>query len=44
MFEDTMEVSGLEPARIDMSSFAPGVYSLAVSFGGNEYIQNVVKL
>ena len=44
MFEDTMEVSGLEPAKIDMSSFAPGVYSIAVSFGGNEYVQNVVKL
>lgn len=44
MFEDTMDVSGFEPARIDMSDYAPGMYSVAVSFGGNEYVQNVVKL
>lgn len=44
MYEGSMQVSGLEPARIDMSGYAPGTYTVKVSFGGNEYIQNVVKL
>ena len=41
---ETSQVSGMEPARIDMSGCAPGNYSLQVTFGGNEYKQNIVKL
>lgn len=44
MYEGTSEVSGLEPARIDMSGYAPGTYSVNVAFGGNEYKRTVVKL
>lgn len=44
VYDKTSVVSGYEPARIDMTSFAPGVYSMTVTFGGKEYKQNVVKL
>jgi hypothetical protein len=42
--EETSQVSGVEPATIDMRDCAPGVYSVAVTFGGKEYKQNIVKL
>ena len=42
--EETSQVSGIEPATIDMRDCAPGVYSVAVTFGGKEYKQNIVKL
>lgn len=38
------QVSGMEPARIDMRGCAPGNYSVQVTFGGKEYKQNIVKL
>jgi hypothetical protein len=44
MYSGTSQVSGIEPARIDMTSFEPGVYAVSVVFGGKEYIQTVVKL
>lgn len=44
MYSETSQVSGIEPARIDMTSFEPGVYAVSVAFGGNEYVQTVVKL
>ena len=44
MFHDVMKVSALQPARIDMSSYVPGTYSVQVRFGGKEYKKNVVKL
>lgn len=44
VYDATEKVSGFEPARIDMTGCAPGVYSVAVSFGGNEYTQTLVKL
>lgn len=44
MFHETMQVSAQEPARIDMSAYAPGTYSVKVKFGGKEYKKNVVKL
>ena len=44
MFHETMKVSAQEPARIDMTSYAPGTYSVQVKFGGKEYKKNVVKL
>lgn len=42
--DETSQVSGMEPARIDMRDCAPGNYSLQVTFGGKEYKQNIVKL
>ena len=44
MFHDVMKVSAQDPARIDMSSYVPGTYSVQVRFGGKEYKKNVVKL
>lgn len=44
MFSDELEASGFAPARVDMSSYAPGVYSVTVSVDGKKYRQNVVKL
>ena len=44
MFQETMTVSAQEPARIDMTSYVPGTYSVKVKFGGKEYKKNVVKL
>ena len=42
--EQTSQVSGVEPARIDMTGCVPGVYSVFVSFGGNDYKETIVKL
>ena len=44
MYENTSQVSGMQPARINMTDFAPGVYLLEARFGGKEYVQNIVKL
>ena len=44
VYDETSVVSGYDPARIDMTSCPPGVYSMTVTFGGKEYKQNVVKL
>lgn len=44
MYSETSQVSGIEPARVDMTSFEPGVYAVSVVFGGKEYVQTVVKL
>ena len=44
MFSKEFEVSGFAPARVDMSTYAPGVYSVTVSVDGKKYRQNVVKL
>ena len=44
MFQETMKVSAQEPARIDMTSYVPGTYSVKVKFGGKEHKKNVVKL
>ena len=43
-YDETALVSGYEPARIDMTSCPPGVYSMTVTFGGKDYKQNIVKL
>lgn len=37
-------VSASEPAVIDMRSYPPGVYTMLVRFGGEEYKETVVKL
>ena len=44
IYDVTDEVSAFEPARIDMSGFAPGRYRLTVIFDGAEYVRTIVKL
>lgn len=44
MYRQTSEVSGYEPARIDVSGYTPGTYSVRVTYGGKEYKKTVVKL
>ncbi len=44
VYDETALVSGYSPAKIDMTSCAPGVYAVTVTFGGKEYKQNIVKL
>ena len=44
MFHEVMKVSAQDPARIDMTSYVPGTYSVQVKFGGKVYKKNVVKL
>ena len=44
MFNETLKVSAVNPAKVDMSSYAPGNYAVKVTFGGKEYTKTVVKL
>lgn len=44
LYDMTSEVSAVDPARIDMTQYAPGMYSVSVSFGGTEHKEVVVKL
>lgn len=44
VYDATQDVGAVEPARIDMSACAPGVYDLQVSFSGNDYRCTIVKL
>ena len=44
VYDDTVKAGALEPARIDMRDFAPGVYKMTVKFSGKEYSETVVKL
>lgn len=44
LFNETQEVGALQPAKIDMTGFAPGTYNLCVSFEGTEYKQTIIKL
>lgn len=44
LFDQTMKASAFEPARIDMSSYAPGVYSMTVVLDGKTYKELVTKI
>ena len=44
VYDQTQDVGAVEPARIDMTGCAPGVYSLYVSFSGDDYKKTIVKL
>lgn len=44
MYRQTSEISGFEPAKVDMSAYAPGTYSVRVTYEGKEYKKTVVKL
>lgn len=44
VYDETYEVSAIDPASIDMTACAPGMYSVSVTFAGNEYKSVIVKL
>ncbi len=44
VYESTSMVGAMAPAKIDMSTCAPGMYVINVSFGGKDYKENIVKL
>lgn len=44
LYENTEMVSAFEPARIDMTTYAPGQYLVTVAFGGEKYKRTIVKL
>ena len=44
VYDVTAPVSAFDPALIDMSGCAPGMYKLSVEFEGQSYVKNIVKL
>jgi hypothetical protein len=44
VYDQIQDVGAVEPARIDMSSCAPGVYNLLIEFSGESYKKTIVKL
>lgn len=44
MYEGTVKASAFEPARIDMSAYAPGVYTITVALDDQKHTQTLVKL
>ncbi len=42
-YNETYEVSAVNPASVDMRSCPPGVYMVEVAFGGETFRQNIVK-
>ncbi len=43
LYDETGEISGFEPVSFDMSSCAPGIYSVTVSYDGKKVKKNVIK-
>ena len=43
VYSGTVLCGAFDPANIDMSKCAPGVYSVTVSYNGNTYKQTVIK-
>ena len=43
LYNSTVQCSAFEPAELDMSTAAPGRYSLTVSWQGQSYTQAIVK-
>lgn len=44
VYDETVKASAFAPARIDMSTCAPGVYSVIVTLDGNEYKKTITKI
>ena len=44
VYDQTSDVSAFDPARIDMTSCAPGQYKVTVEFGEYEFERTIVKL
>ena len=43
MYNSSAYCSAFTPAQIDMSSYAPGIYILSVTYGGSTYKTNIIK-
>jgi hypothetical protein len=43
MLTETVSASAFEPAALDVSRIAPGVYTVVITFNDTEYKQTVVK-
>lgn len=43
VYDATSMIGAFQPGAVDMTSCAPGVYSLTVNFGGTEYRRTIVK-
>ena len=44
LIEQNINASLFTPAQVDMNAFAPGIYSVVVTIGSEEYKNNIVKL
>ena len=44
VYDATSPVSAFSPVSVDMRGYAPGRYSVKISYGGEEYLRSVVKL
>jgi hypothetical protein len=44
VFEDEIEISPFAPAKIDMSSFSGGVYSVNVKYADKDIHRQIIKL
>lgn len=44
VYDNVSDVSAFEPAKIDMTSCAPGQYQVTVTFGEHEFKRTIVKL
>ncbi len=44
VYSAEQEVSGFAPAKIDMTSCPPGAYVINLTFDGQQYKQNIVKI
>ena len=43
VYDGSVNGSAFEPAVLDFTKLAPGVYSVSITLGGQEYKQTVVK-
>ena len=43
VYTGTVSGSAFEPATLDVSGLAPGIYTVIITFNGTEYKQTVVK-
>jgi hypothetical protein len=44
VYDQTVKASAFEPARIDMSNNAPGIYSITVNLDGKVYKETITKI
>ena len=44
VYDKTLKVGAFQPATVDVGSFAPGIYKVAVTIGGKTYEQRIVKV
>ena len=44
VYDNTLKIGAFQPATIDVGSFAPGIYKVAVTIGGETYVQKIFKV